>query len=90
MSLIRWCNINFLQALKDAGFSASDIDEIVLVGGSTRVPKVRELVKEIFGKEPHDQRQRNGLLMCLRLGIVQGHGLKGGTLYSAQCNNPTV
>ncbi|HBV65065.1 MAG TPA: hypothetical protein DEF45_18815, partial [Rhodopirellula sp.] len=42
-----------LRALKDAGFEASDIDEIVLVGGSTRVPKVRELVKSIFGKEPH-------------------------------------
>ncbi|NIR47838.1 molecular chaperone DnaK [candidate division KSB1 bacterium] len=40
-------------ALKDAGLSANDIDEIVLVGGSTRMPKVQELVKEIFGKEPH-------------------------------------
>ena len=42
-----------MQALKDAGFSPSDIDEIVLVGGSTRVPKVREVVQKIFGKEPH-------------------------------------
>lgn len=41
------------MALKDAGLSASDIDEIVLVGGSTRMPKVQELVKEFFGKEPH-------------------------------------
>jgi len=40
-------------ALKDAGLSASDIDEVVLVGGSTRIPKIQELVKELFGKEPH-------------------------------------
>ncbi len=42
-----------LQALEDAKFSASDIDEIVLVGGSTRVPKVQEMVRSIFKKEPH-------------------------------------
>jgi molecular chaperone DnaK len=42
-----------LQALKDAKLKPSDIDEVVLVGGSTRVPKVQQLVKEIFGKEPH-------------------------------------
>ncbi len=41
------------NALEDAGFSASQIDEVILVGGSTRVPKVQEVVKEIFGKEPH-------------------------------------
>jgi len=41
------------QALKDAGLTAKDIDEVVLVGGSTRMPKVQELVKELFGKEPH-------------------------------------
>ncbi len=40
-------------ALADAGLSASDIDEVVLVGGQTRMPKVQELVKELFGKEPH-------------------------------------
>lgn len=40
-------------ALKDAGLSASDINEVVLVGGMTRVPMVQEKVKEIFGKEPH-------------------------------------
>ena len=42
-----------LSALKDAGYSASDIDEVILVGGQTRMPKVQETVKEIFGKEPH-------------------------------------
>ncbi|UCH12726.1 MAG: molecular chaperone DnaK [Candidatus Omnitrophota bacterium] len=41
------------QALQDAGFQASDIDQVVLVGGQTRMPKVQALVKEIFGKEPH-------------------------------------
>ncbi len=42
-----------LNAIKDAGISASDIDEVILVGGMTRMPKVQEIVKEIFGKEPH-------------------------------------
>ena len=41
------------QALKDAGLNASDIDEVLLVGGSTRIPKVQKLVKEFFGKEPN-------------------------------------
>ncbi|MDP4114737.1 MAG: molecular chaperone DnaK, partial [Bacteroidota bacterium] len=41
------------QALKDAGLSASQIDEVILVGGSTRIPMVQELVKNIFGREPH-------------------------------------
>ena len=41
------------QALKDAGLSKSDINEVILVGGSTRIPKVQRLVKEIFGKEPN-------------------------------------
>ncbi len=41
------------SALKDADLKPGDVDEIVLVGGSTRIPKVQELVKELFGKEPH-------------------------------------
>ncbi len=41
------------QALKDAGLSPKDIDEVILVGGMTRVPKVQQLVKDMFGKEPH-------------------------------------
>jgi len=41
------------KALKDSGLTAADIDEVVLVGGSTRMPKVQEMVKELFGKEPH-------------------------------------
>jgi molecular chaperone DnaK len=42
-----------MQALKDAKLQPSNIDEVVLVGGSTRIPKVQELVKKIFGKDPH-------------------------------------
>ncbi len=41
------------QALKDAGLTAKDIDEVVLVGGQTRMPRIQALVKELFGKEPH-------------------------------------
>lgn len=41
------------KAIKDAGLTASQIDEVILVGGSIRIPKVQELVKKIFGKEPH-------------------------------------
>ncbi len=42
-----------MQALKDAGLKAADIGEVVLVGGMTRMPKVQQIVKEMFGKEPH-------------------------------------
>jgi molecular chaperone DnaK len=41
------------QALKDAGMSTSEIDEVILVGGSTRIPKVQEIVEKFFGKKPH-------------------------------------
>ncbi|HRE60404.1 MAG TPA: molecular chaperone DnaK [Micropepsaceae bacterium] len=41
------------QAMKDAGVTAGDIDEVVLVGGMTRMPKIQEIVKQFFGKEPH-------------------------------------
>jgi molecular chaperone DnaK len=41
------------QAMKDAGVDASKIDEVVLVGGQTRMPAIQKLVKELFGKEPH-------------------------------------
>jgi molecular chaperone DnaK len=41
------------QALQDAGLQPKDIDEVVLVGGSTRIPRVQQIVKDLFGKEPH-------------------------------------
>jgi molecular chaperone DnaK len=51
--LVERCRGPVMQALKDGGVSASQIDEVVLVGGATRMPRVQALVKEIFGKEPH-------------------------------------
>src|SRR5262245_62901087 len=51
--LIERCRGPVLRAMQDAGLQPSQIDEAVLVGGATRMPKVQELVKEIFGKEPH-------------------------------------
>src|SRR5262245_46533546 len=51
--LIERCKNPVLTALKDAGYKPSDIDEVVLVGGMTRMPRVQQLVKEIFGKEGH-------------------------------------
>lgn len=51
--LIERCRKPVEQAMKDAKLTASQIDEVVLVGGSTRIPKVQELVKKIFDKEPH-------------------------------------
>jgi molecular chaperone DnaK len=41
------------KALKDAGYTAKDIDEVILVGGSTRIPKVQDVVRQLFAKEPH-------------------------------------
>ena len=41
------------QAMKDAGLTAADIDRVLLVGGSTRIPAVQEAIKRLIGKEPH-------------------------------------
>ncbi len=51
--LIQRCKAPVLQAMKDAGYKPSEIDEVVLVGGMTRMPRVQQLVKEIYGKEGH-------------------------------------
>jgi molecular chaperone DnaK len=51
--LVERCRGPVLQALKDAKLDPKDIDEVVLVGGSTRIPKVQELVRKLFAKEPH-------------------------------------
>jgi molecular chaperone DnaK len=51
--LIERCRGPVVQALKDAKMEPKDIDEVVLVGGSTRIPKVQELVRKLFDKEPH-------------------------------------
>ena len=52
-NLVERCRGPVNQCLRDANLSPSDIDEVVLVGGSSRIPMVQELVKKIFGKEPH-------------------------------------
>jgi molecular chaperone DnaK len=62
-------------ALKDAGLSASDIDEVVLVGGQTRMPKVIEEVSKFFGKEPHKGvNPDEGVAMgaAIQAGVLQG------------------
>ncbi|MDR3638263.1 MAG: molecular chaperone DnaK [Isosphaeraceae bacterium] len=52
-SLFERCKGPVLKALEDAKLKPSDIDEVVLVGGSTRMPRVQQIVKDVFGKEPH-------------------------------------
>ncbi|MBL4885306.1 MAG: molecular chaperone DnaK [Planctomycetaceae bacterium] len=52
-TLVERCRKPVVDALADAGLKPGEIDEVVLVGGSTRIPKVQEMVKKIFGKEPH-------------------------------------
>ncbi|GHK05233.1 chaperone protein DnaK [Streptomyces sp. Y2F8-2] len=51
--LLERCKRPFHQAIKDAGIELSDIDHVILVGGSTRMPAVTDLVRELTGKEPH-------------------------------------
>ena len=63
------------KALKDAGLKASDIDDIVLVGGMTRMPKVQKAVKEFFGKEPHkgvNPDEVVALGAAIQAGVLQG------------------
>ncbi|RUL89104.1 molecular chaperone DnaK [Tautonia sociabilis] len=52
-SLFERCKGPVQKAMQDAGLKASEIDEVVLVGGSTRMPRIQQIVKEIFGKDPH-------------------------------------
>ena len=52
-ALVERCRGPVVQALKDAKLDPKDIDEVVLVGGSTRIPKVQDLVRKLFGKESH-------------------------------------
>jgi len=62
-------------ALKDAGMSAKDVDEIVLVGGMTRMPKINETVKEFFGKEPHKGVNPDEVVAmgaAIQAGVLQG------------------
>src|SRR5690606_25929174 len=63
------------QALKDAGVTAAQIDEVVLVGGMTRMPKVIETVKNFFGKEPHKGVNPDEVVAmgaAIQAGVLQG------------------
>jgi molecular chaperone DnaK len=63
------------KALKDAGLDASAIDEVVLVGGMTRMPRVREVVKDFFGKEPHTGVNPDEVVAigaAVQAGVLQG------------------
>ena len=61
------------KALSDAGLSSSDIDEVILVGGSTRIPSIQEKVKEIFGKEPNKSVNPDEV-------VALGAAIQGGVL----------
>src|SRR5512137_2788368 len=63
------------QALKDAGLSPSDINEVILVGGMTRMPKVQDKVKQIFGKEPNksvNPDEAVGIGAAIQAGVLKG------------------
>jgi len=63
------------KALQDAGVKASDISEVVLVGGMTRMPRVREVVKDFFGKEPHTGVNPDEVVAmgaAIQAGVLQG------------------
>jgi molecular chaperone DnaK len=63
------------KALKDAGLSAADIGEVVLVGGMTRMPKIQEVVKNFFGKEPHKGVNPDEVVAigaAIQAGVLQG------------------
>ncbi|MEW9306917.1 molecular chaperone DnaK [Labrys neptuniae] len=64
-----------LNALKDAGLAAKDIDEVVLVGGMTRMPKIQEIVRKIFDKEPHKGVNPDEVVAvgaAIQAGVLQG------------------
>ena len=63
------------KALKDAGLTAGEIDDVVLVGGQTRMPKIQEIVKEFFGREPHKGVNPDEVVAmgaAIQAGVLQG------------------
>jgi molecular chaperone DnaK len=72
-SLVERTRIPCINALKDAGLSSSEIDEVILVGGSTRIPAVQDLVKELFGKEPNKSVNPDEV-------VAAGAAIQGGVL----------
>ncbi|MCE9499803.1 MAG: Hsp70 family protein, partial [Leptospira sp.] len=71
--LVERTRIPSQNALRDAGMTAKDIDEVILVGGSTRTPAVQELVKELFGKEPNKSVNPDEV-------VAMGAAIQGGVL----------
>jgi len=74
-SLIERTKEPMKKALADAGVSASEIDEVIMVGGMTRMPKVREVVKDFFGKEPHTGVNPDEVVAmgaAIQAGVLQG------------------
>ena len=71
--LVKRCVEPCRKALKDAGCTSKDINEVILVGGMTRMPKVQETVKEFFGKEPHKGVNPDEV-------VAIGAGIQGGVL----------
>lgn len=73
---IQACKAPVEQALRDAGISASDVDEVILVGGSTRIPAVQDLVANIFGKQPSkgvNPDEVVALGAAIQGGVLSGH-----------------
>ncbi|MEV6751638.1 molecular chaperone DnaK [Streptomyces sp. NPDC051214] len=73
--LLERCRIPFHQAVKDAGIKLSAVDHVILVGGSTRMPAVTELVKELTGSEPHkgvNPDEVVALGAALQAGVIRG------------------
>ena len=66
--------------MKDAGLTTSDIDEIILVGGSTRIPKIQEVVEKFFGKKPNKGVNPDEV-------VAVGAAIQGGVclLYTSRC-----
>ncbi len=72
-ALVDRCRAPFTQALKDAGINAGDLDEVVLVGGSTRMPMIQDLVRELTGKEPNKSVNPDQV-------VALGAAIQGGVL----------
>jgi molecular chaperone DnaK len=73
--LLEACRGPFEQAIKDAGFTAADIEHVILVGGSTRMPAVQELVQKIAGREPHkgvNPDEVVGVGAAIQAGVLKG------------------
>jgi molecular chaperone DnaK len=78
------------QAIKDAKINPSQIDDVILVGGSTRIPKIQELVKTFFGKEPSKGVNPDEVVAigaAIQGGVLAGHGWRIDSDDSSQYND---